>query len=177
MAQTATHYEVLDIPRSLKLSNATLKKAYHRALLRYHPDKAAAEHIVGGGAPGAAESTDNSKTAKYTVDEILLAYNTLLSPQLRKEYDLSLEASKNVGKDGGNTAGPVDSLDLDDFEMRYENDKMVFTRSCRCGEKEGFLITEDELEELSGEGQNEALVGCVGCSLWFRVTFEVIEGS
>lgn len=174
MASSAptTHYEILDIPRSLKLSNANLKKAYHRALLRYHPDKATAEHITGGGA-----RSGESKQAEYTVDEILLAYNTLLSPQLRKEYDLSLETAKTSNKGGESLAAPVDSLDLDDFEMREENDKIVFTRSCRCGEQEGFLITEDELEELSGEGQNEALVGCVGCSLWFKVTFEAIEGE
>jgi len=52
----------------------------------------------------------------------------------------------------------------------------TWTRGCRCGADRGFSILEEELEDAEERGEKEVLVGCVGCSLWVRVGFEVEVG-
>lgn len=96
----------------------------------------------------------------------------------------------------------LELLDLGDFEM-WEGDytssptstgtatpgqgqgeeesggaQTIWTRACRCGAERGFSILEEELEDAEERGEKEVLVGCVGCSLWVRVGFEVeVEGG
>lgn len=169
-----THYQVLALPKSL-LDDATtdqipiiLKQAYHRALLRHHPDKT-----------GATQPTpNNTSTPTYTVDQITLAHSTLLSSTLRSEYNAQLRisaASKTAHQSSTFQTG-IETIDLDDLEYTEESGSVSETRwfrPCRCGNEQGFAFGEADLEEAGDLG--ELLVGCLDCSLWLRVCFAVVE--
>lgn len=66
-------------------------------------------------------------------------------------------------------------MDLDEFTYEEEKDGGRYVKSCRCGEEKGFVIKDVELEQVADEGGREVVVGCVGCSLWWRVGFEVLD--
>ncbi|KAF2108943.1 hypothetical protein BDV96DRAFT_503305 [Lophiotrema nucula] len=54
-----------------------------------------------------------------------------------------------------------------------EEDEQEWRRDCRCGHSSGFKITESSLLQAEKRGEKEVLVGCEGCSLWVRVSFDV----
>lgn len=60
----------------------------------------------------------------------------------------------------------LQAVDLDDFE--YDGERERWTRACRCGAGEGFVITEDDL------AAGDDVVGCCGCSLWVKVGYEIV---
>lgn len=60
----------------------------------------------------------------------------------------------------------LQSVDLDDFD--YDEERKCWTRACRCGAGEGFVITEEDL------AAGDDVVGCCGCSLWVKVGYEVV---
>lgn len=64
----------------------------------------------------------------------------------------------------------VETVDLDDFE--FDESRIVWYRSCRCGDERGFTIEETDLEEAAEDG--ELNVGCKGCSLWLKVLYGVV---
>lgn len=64
----------------------------------------------------------------------------------------------------------LQAVDLDDFN--YEEEAGRWTRGCRCGETQGFVVTEEDLEEGGG---GDVVVGCCGCSLWVNVAYEVVD--
>jgi len=183
IASTRSHYDVLGLPLPIYngatpelLTSQVVKKAYHKALLKWHPDKA-----LIGGAPSAAirdkpKSTSPlpTDTPGYTLDEIITAYTTLSTERGRREYEreyrLQLVGStREEVKSLWNVYVPMDVVDLDDFE--YEERLGKFYKGCRCGENEGYVLWESELEELQ---TGVVVVGCVGCSLWLKVEFEVV---
>jgi len=63
--------------------------------------------------------------------------------------------------------------------MAYSDATGEWYRGCRCGRERGYMVSEGDLEEAVGngerKGEGEVVVGCVGCSLWVRVTFAVAE--
>lgn len=65
----------------------------------------------------------------------------------------------------------IETVDLDDLEV--DEARGEWYRSCRCGDDQGFLVAESDLEEAVEEG--ELSVGCRGCSLWLKVLFGVME--
>lgn len=65
------YYQILNIDKHA--SESEIKKAYRRLALLYHPDR----------------NDDNDSNAKFIL--INKAYSTLIDPQKRKQYDLSLE--------------------------------------------------------------------------------------
>ena len=159
-----THYEVLTLPSpdsSLPTpTQATIKLAYHRALLAHHPDK----------------SHPTSMNARYTVDEITLAYRVLSDIITRASYDKSLLTSpREALKPSVDGAPACEIVDLDD--LAYDDIEDVWYRGCRCGQEKGFVVTEEQLEKAAQEGQKEVITGCGGCSLWVRVLFGVVEGG
>lgn len=139
------------------LTATDVKTAYKRALLLYHPDKT-------------PHRTEKHAQASVTVDEIALAYKTISNPDLRLEYDRVL-AQDLVLKEGAPTPRThhpgLEIVDLD--HLAFEDETQTWSRSCRCGDKQGFVVTEPELEEHSDQG--ELVVGCKGCSLWLKVLF------
>lgn len=181
-SRTATHYEVLDLQPALLASAeaqdaATLiKRAYRRALLRNHPDKAgaAAASSHSSSIPaGSSAAAAGSRT--YTVDQISTAYAVLSAPQKRSEYDAALRMSRLAGggaddEDGKFQTG-IESVDLDDLE--YDEAQERWYRSCRCGNDFGYSFQEGDLEEASDDGI--LMVGCQDCSLWLKVHFAVVE--
>ncbi|OKL56542.1 Diphthamide biosynthesis protein 4 [Talaromyces atroroseus] len=173
------YYQILNIPFSNNnsptvVSKQQLKNAYHKALLKYHPDKAGTAT-----AKAAPVSSSSSRTnAVYTVDDITDAYKVLSDPVLRAEYDREwiLRRSGNDDKDAGEVAfhTGLEVVDLEDMGYQddgHEGSSSYWYRGCRCGDEKGFIVTEDELETEAQHG--EILVGCRGCSLWMKVLFAV----
>ncbi|KAF4338358.1 diphthamide biosynthesis 4 [Fusarium beomiforme] len=159
-SDTATHYQVLNLTPSLldtqHDSTPLIKRAYHRALLRNHPDKIA---------------NSDPTSVSFTVDQITTALNILSNPSSRAAYDATLRVSRqNENRDGSYQTG-VETIDLDD--LAFDEDQECWYRSCRCGNEHSYEFREADLEEVSDEG--ELVVGCLGCSLWLRVHFAVME--
>lgn len=187
----ADYYQILNLSftgSAIPLSKQEIKVAYHKALLKHHPDKAGTiaqipdTGIKGSSAwntfssrPGAPEVSRST----YTIDEITSAYKTLSDPRLRAEYDLSLrlDRSKDSGRDkpGEVFHTGLEVVDLEDLSCDEGDDEaerpVCWYRGCRCGDERGFLVTEDELEKEAEHG--EIVVGCRGCSLWLKVLFAV----
>lgn len=160
-----SHYEILGLSSpngtDSKISLLDIKSAYRRALLRHHPDKSGS--IFG--------TTANAACSKYSVDQLLLAYKTLIDPASRLQYDQSLKTA-SVGTTYVEISHPgLESVDLDDLE--FDEAQATWYRGCRCGNERGFVISEGELEEDAEIG--EVVTGCRGCSLWLRVTFAVAD--
>ena len=158
------HYEVLSLPTSQSLRNQLneqdIKFAYRRALLLHHPDKST------------PLPTAPSTSTKPTIDQITLAYKTLISPTLRTEYDRTQALKAPTRTLTPQTSHPgLETLDLDD--LLHDDQQNLWYRSCRCGKEKAYTITEEELEMNAEEG--EIVTGCQGCSLWLRVTFAVAE--
>ena len=159
-----SHYEVLSLPASQSLRNQLneqdIKLAYRRALLLHHPDKST------------PLPTSHSAPTKPTVDQITLAYKTLISPTLRTNYDRTQALKAPTATLIPQTSHPgLETIDLDD--LLYDDQHTLWHRSCRCGKERAYTITEEELEMNIEEG--EIITGCQGCSLWLRVTFAVAE--
>ncbi|KAI9727204.1 MAG: hypothetical protein M1835_003744, partial [Candelina submexicana] len=112
------HYSTLGISSSVRskhISAQDLKAAYHRALLRHHPDKS--RH------PRSPTSPDNIIAAAVSVHDVTSAYQTLSNPIARAEYDslLRLQLGKTVLKSGNGQAAEtfrsgLEIVDLDDLE-------------------------------------------------------------
>ncbi|RMY10665.1 hypothetical protein D0867_08320 [Hortaea werneckii] len=157
----SNHYERLGLasrPRDGTLSAEAIKQAYRQALLSHHPDKLRER-----------QKKDANRPA-LSVDQITFAYKVLSDPELRAEYDLALlhEASNDPEHGRVHQTG-LETVDLDALEFQDESE--TWTRSCRCGDPKGFVVSEPELEKHIDEG--ELTVGCRGCSLWLRVLFSV----
>lgn len=155
------HYEILGLPNphgmTQQISPLDVKAAYRRALLQHHPDKANGVNAVAG------------PVAKYTVDQLRLAYSTLSDPASRSSYDQSQRLASNL-EDGKSQPG-LELVDLDD--LGFNEAECTWYRGCRCGNERGFLITEQELEDNAESG--EVITGCRGCSLCLKVKFVVID--
>ncbi|KAL7285058.1 hypothetical protein ACG7TL_000149, partial [Trametes sanguinea] len=138
------YYELLAVSPSA--SSADIKAAYHRALLVYHPDK-----------------RDSGSTTP-TVDIGLLkqAFNTLYTPELRKEYDAARSAS---GKQHG--PRPAQVVSLEEFEEGEGPDGTTWAYPCRCGGQ--YVVTEEMLDA----GQH--MVGCGSCSEAVWAGYELVE--
>ncbi|KAI1020610.1 hypothetical protein LB504_010104 [Fusarium proliferatum] len=158
--EVATHYQVLGLTPTLldtqHDSTSLIKRAYHRALLRNHPDK--------------VTNSDPSSVC-FTVDQITTALNTLSDPSCRAAYDAALRVSRPSDKRDGSFQTGVENVDLDD--LAFDEAQECWYRPCRCGNEHSYEFCEADLEEVSDEG--ELVVGCLDCSLWLRVHFAVIE--
>lgn len=164
MVTNPSHYDVLALPSPsftpFRISSEIIKLAYRRALLHNHPDKCL------------TASTNTSNHLSYTIDQISLAYKILLNPQTRSEYDLGLKISGALkASDADQPRTGLESIDLDD--LSFHEKQFTWTKNCRCGNEEGFIITEKDLDENVEYG--EVVVGCNGCSLWLRVLFTTVE--
>ncbi|KAF5008639.1 hypothetical protein FDECE_5102 [Fusarium decemcellulare] len=160
-AGTATHYQVLNLTATLLDTQndptPLIKRAYHRALLRNHPDKV----------------TASDPATFFTVDQITTALTVLSSPSSRAAYDVALRVSRPAGaasRDAAFQTG-VENVDLDD--LAFDEDDECWYRPCRCGNERSYIFRETDLEEVGDEG--ELVVACLDCSLWLRVHFAVVD--
>jgi|SRR5882757_2374499 len=171
-----THYDVLQLPRTrhgegdASLLKEDIKTAYRRALLVHHPDKAAHSNTN-----PFKPSIRPQKTPTYSIDDIVLAYEILLDPEKRAAYDRTLEQDAKCKETGTNNDKDT-HIGLEDFDLedlKYDEIKNIWTKSCRCGNEEGYMLTESDLENESLAG--EIYVGCRGCSLFIKVLFALDE--
>lgn len=171
-AQPTTHYEVLGLTPSILDDqhdpSTLIKRAYHRALLRNHPDKASQGHLN-----SASTSTTTSlyMPSRYTIDQIAQALAVLSSPSQRAAYDTTLHVSRSADADAVRFQTGVVSVDLDDLD--YDETKECWYRGCRCGNDRAYSFREEDLLEAGDDG--ELMVGCEGCSLWLRVHFAMVD--
>ncbi|KAG6009503.1 hypothetical protein E4U21_002139 [Claviceps maximensis] len=177
-----THYTILGLSPSIlddRSSPTLLKKAYHRALLRHHPDKQQS-CLSSPCSPSSLHSSScaafdsRASSNAYTVDQIATAFAVLSSPDQRAEYDARLLQSQGLtGSAGPKFQTGVENVDLDD--LCFDEGTERWYRSCRCGNDRGFLFGEDDLVEVEDEGA--LLVGCQDCSLWLRIHFAVVNDA
>lgn len=182
-----THYEVLALPPSL-LEDANddqirtlLRQAYHRALLRHHPDKAPKpKSSTLTHQPASTTTTTTTRSTSqptYTIDQITTAYTTLSSPKSRSEYNIYIR--NNLANTTSSTPSTfqtgIETLDLDDLasDESAATGETTWFKPCRCGNERGFVFGEADLEEAGDLG--ELIVGCQDCSLWLRVCFAIVE--
>lgn len=192
-----TLFEILALsPQSLQgqdppTASKSVKQAYRRALLKYHPDKnpQAVAAKDGSGSTAKAQSSPPQQTALYTVDQITHAYTVLSDTKQRREYTRNLQtrtttststSTRTSSSSSNNTSARsqthhefktgVETVDLDD--LSWDGKRGMYYRSCRCGQARGFRFREDDLEESGEDG--ELMVECSGCSLSLKVLFEEV---
>lgn len=103
-----TYYDILGISRTAK--EAEIKKAYHRMIIAFHPDK------YQGDKQFAAEKTH----------ELIEAYNVLRHPATRNEYDALLDwqchnSAEQTGEDAGRNP-----------HTRYHRVKPIILSKCKA---------------------------------------------
>lgn len=147
-------YDILSINAQDSEDPEKLKKAYRTALLRSHPDK------VG--------QNDQS----ITVEMVMKAYDTLSDVEKKNAYDKTVNGRDN---DSVNTPFSVSEVvDLDDLVIHEENEENLrWTKSCRCGAEEGYIVTEKDL--LANGNAEEIYIQCLGCSIWIKVLYSTEE--
>lgn len=146
-------YRVLDIQQNA--SQDEIKRAYHRALLRHHPDKTR------------AAEQDLPSISIPAIDTVLEAFRVLSKPFSREEYDRSLESRMVLSQSPKAAPRPANIVSLDEFEEIETELGPVWTHACRCGGS--FVIAEDLLE------QDVHLIGCDCCSEAVWVGYEAIS--
>jgi DnaJ-class molecular chaperone len=83
-----TYYEMLNIERNA--SSEEVREAYRELARIYHPDSNFYDEII---------DTDLDPESLGKFKEITAAYNTLVHPEKRREYDLSLPGENLQGWD------------------------------------------------------------------------------
>ncbi|KAF8167567.1 hypothetical protein B0H34DRAFT_646716, partial [Crassisporium funariophilum] len=139
-------YQLLSVRKDASVGE--IKAAYHRALLRFHPDKR------------------DASTAPDQVDIDLLkeAYTVLSNPELRHAYNAKTERSTYLS-----APRPAQVVSLEDFDEEVgqgENDG-PWRYPCRCGGS--YRISVDLMEK------GEHLIACNSCSEVVWVGYELSE--
>ncbi|KAL8370581.1 hypothetical protein RB595_000788 [Gaeumannomyces hyphopodioides] len=181
--EAVTHYQVLGVSKQLldgaKDPQSLVRRAYRRALLRHHPDKAiAASHSSSSSSSPPRPQTHGPGPGPpppaFTVDQIAAASAVLADARCRGEYDAALSLARRAQQGGGRQRPDfqtgIETLDLDD--LGFDEARGVWFRDCRCGNERGFELAEDDLEPVADAG--ELIVGCHDCSLWLKVHFAVM---
>lgn len=171
-----THFEILSLSaRSLDgqsptEQNETVKKAYRRALLKYHPDKQAQTSA------GSAAASSATHTQHFTVDQITEAYNVLSDGQQRRKYTRSLRAQSKATFSGSTSAESrgnrrsktveVETVGLDD--LSWSGKRRLYYHACRgCGKSRGFTLREDDIED--DDEDYELIIQCSACEKELKV--------
>ncbi|KAG7389050.1 DnaJ sub C member 24 [Phytophthora pseudosyringae] len=151
-------YEVLGVAATCSAED--VRRAYHQAARKYHPDKRSSDVNSAG-----ANSEDEQQFLR--VQE---AYETLRRAELRRQYDAKLQQDELVRKREQEVVVVSDEVPLADMLREVlpgegeDEDEVVFTHQCRCGDL--YEITEEELQDGAD------VVPCTGCSLHIRVLLD-----
>ncbi|KAF8131608.1 hypothetical protein EV363DRAFT_1583862 [Boletus edulis] len=178
---SSNFYNLLQLPRDASLKD--VKTAYHRTILRLHPDKQTqARHHQQHHHSDIIAATDSDvppEEAFGVVDVALLkeAYRTLSDAGLRAVYDGSLRREEHARSCGPR---PAQVVSLEEFTALTETRELGAGSSaeveadadavrewghrCRCGGM--YRITQDDLEN------GTHLVGCESCSEAIWVGYE-----
>ncbi|KAG0679894.1 Diphthamide biosynthesis protein 4 [Pichia californica] len=185
-------YDVLGLTKDCTTKD--VKSAYHRLLLKHHPDKK-------------IQQKNNNKminTNPNSIQYLQKAYKTLSVNEEREKYDLNLH--NHFIKLGLNTSGSgsninidgIDRIDLSEFDIintepstqNYEkeeedDDEELFVHICpRCCFEDGFVLsgsdlaqgTQDQIDDNIHQDSNtdyQILLQCASCSLWLCVTYSI----
>lgn len=146
---------MLEISREDADDLEELKRAYRAALLRTHPDK----------------TRENEKQNSLpSVELVMKAYETLSDIDKKAAYDKAINGTASV-------SGPLsvsEIVDLDDLVLHEEDEEnMKWTKSCRCGENEGYVVTEKDL--LANGSAEEIYIQCLGCSIWIKILYASVD--
>jgi diphthamide biosynthesis protein 4 len=170
-------YAVLDIPESSSIIE--IKQAYHRALLKFHPDKRhkssgapiteRVQSASNGLSPVSFPISEAASLEQREIHVLKQAYDVLSNDTTRAAYDASLASGKKSGP------RPAEVVSLQDFSEEVEvhpspdgcHDLVRWRHPCRCGG--AYVIDEDDMER----GQH--LVGCWSCSEIIWVGYEAVE--
>jgi len=144
------YYSLLRIARSA--SPDTIKAAYHRALLREHPDK--------------IRQRADDPTQLADVGLLHDAFLTLSSATLRSTYDAQGILSRRTDPRPAQVVS-LEQFECSDLEGSNGAISTCWTLSCRCGGR--YEVTEDHLER----GLHS--VGCGSCSEVIWVGYEVVK--
>ncbi|PHH62025.1 hypothetical protein CDD81_7649 [Ophiocordyceps australis] len=168
-----THYQVLGLTpcilSSAKDPLALLKRAYRRALLQHHPDKATSATPCCSSSSPPRTSLSPTVDSTYTIDQIGQALAVLSSPSQRATYDASLRHAIRPSLTPFHTG--VENVDLDD--LPFDPLTSQWYRSCRCGNHRGYSFDETDLFQVADQGL--VMVACQDCSLWLRVHFALVH--
>ncbi|TEB39786.1 DnaJ-domain-containing protein, partial [Coprinellus micaceus] len=142
------HYQVLSVPHDASVQE--IKAAYHRALLQHHPDK---QNALRG-------SRSSSESIEISV--IKRAYETLVSPEKRGEYDVFRRRKDRIGRAAG--PRPAQVISLEEWISvgsggngdEEEEEEGPWRYPCRCS---GFYEISVSMME-----RGVHLVGCSSCS-------------
>jgi DnaJ-class molecular chaperone len=89
MTTTKDLYEILNIPKNA--SNSTIKKAYHKLALKYHPDKSSKiDNIYSISTDtqfGEVKHIDDDRSKTEIFQDIVMSYQILSNPIKRNQYD------------------------------------------------------------------------------------------
>jgi len=142
------YYTLLGITRSA--APDTIKSAYHRALLRLHPDKQ-------------RQSADDPSPST-NIGLLQDAFLTLSTATQRAAYDARYELSRGAPR-------PAQVVSLEDFDFSDsegpDGTVSIWSLACRCGGM--YKVTENDLE------RGRHLVGCENCSEVVWVGYEMVE--
>ncbi|EGZ26511.1 hypothetical protein PHYSODRAFT_308312 [Phytophthora sojae] len=150
MTAPSSFYEVLGLAATCSADD--VRRAYHQAARRYHPDKRA---------------NDLNAEDEQQFLRVQEAYETLRSAELRRQYDAKLQQDELVRKREEEVVVVSDEVPLADMQREVlpgeggDEDEVLFTHQCRCGDL--YEITEEELQD------GVDVVPCTGCSLHIRV--------
>lgn len=178
-------FEVLGIDRSTRhaLTPLDLRAYYRRALLLYHPDKQPSSgpgRVPAIPATTAANQVDRARLApetdaeegggmagtQGTIDQVRESYRVLLTLLFPESLHLTGQPATDKASDrhAGSSTGVTgyQIVDLDEFEAL--DDEGAWRLTCRCTGT--YTLTETDLD------QGRDVVGCSGCSLLVRVTYQ-----
>ncbi|KAF5103163.1 hypothetical protein DV451_001606 [Geotrichum candidum] len=163
------YYELLGVYRSEPAAYSDvplseIKQGYHAALLDNHPDKQQQQQQQTGSAP------------LLSIPLIKAAFAVLSNAAERAEYDKKLITGGGVAVASAGLPPRATGCTMDLSELTiHEDDPENFrwTSACRCGEDEGYVLTERDLE-ANGD-LTSIVVQCVGCSLWIEVQYDIEE--
>ncbi|RLN61771.1 hypothetical protein BBJ29_001388 [Phytophthora kernoviae] len=131
-------YEVLGV--SVDCSADDIRRAYHQAARKYHPDKRT------------TASSGHDDSSAHDVQQFLQvqeAYETLRNADLRQQYDAKLTQDELNRKREEEVIVVSNTIALNDMQREVigsedgEDDEVLFTHQCRCGDL--YEISEEEL--------------------------------
>jgi diphthamide biosynthesis protein 4 len=147
-------YRLLGVPKDA--TQEQIKRAYHQALLRHHPDK--------------TRSAEQSQGSPASIDELLHAFRVLSNGSLREAYDQAVQSGRaHPHTQPGTGPRPAHVVSLDDFLETSTEKNTQWTYQCRCGGV--FMLTEDLLEK------DIHLVNCDACSETLWAGYEALDDN
>lgn len=165
----SSHYQVLGVAPSC--SSDELRRAYHRAARRSHPDKANAPPIdVISNNSSIINSNSGELWQENDEDGEFLrvqqAYEVLRDVEQRAAYDkeLARKAAQLDREQQGVVVSDevsIESMKREELEEDDGEQVVVFSHACRCGD--AFEVTQEELDD------GVRIVPCCGCSQHIRV--------